>query len=698
MVPVVALLIRLRSIAAVPQGFVDEGVATLIATSGAFAPNPRNNGKPMLILSSKEGSMNVLENPDNSDSVYNVADFSPILCTNGPRGVYSIVPHPDFMINRFLFVYYTRIAPGCQESAALGPSHRLSRFTLNRLTLRIDLTSEVVFLETPPSPLILHDGGGMFIGKDRFIYLAIGDGGIPESSQDMRNLYGKLIRLDLFGNVPPLNPYTTALGGKSVPCRNNRGRPSVNAPIDAVCEEIFASGLRNPFRLGADPNTLLDTVRFAIGDVGSLLWEEINMGGTGYKGTNYGWTEYEGPCIKNKQDICPRQGVGRTEPFYYYVHSPLGGAVTGSVFVPRSYWPVQYKYMFVEFIEGKIVNLIDDPTYACRQCTPPRPGFRNETFHRHGKIVDVFFGPYQNTQAMYYISRDPGENIRRIRYTGNVNRAPSAVISATKTAASISEEIWFFGASSSDADNDLLTFRWSFGDGTTSTYMNPSKTYTRMGTFRVSLTVTDPQGLTHRVFQTIIIGVAPRAFFDSPTNNTQYAVGDRLLLRGRGYDALNRPLDDSQLFWEVRLRHANHFHPFLERQAGNNFLLYPAPQPEDFMAATNSYLQVILTAVDANGIETRLQRDIFPKKVLLDVDTIPSGLRVIVGGFSLTTPITITSWQNHVLKFSVADQDKYVFDSWNVGGPRETSYLVLPPSNTTNVVHPKITAKFRQNL
>lgn len=423
------------------------------------------------------------------------------------------------------------------------------------------------------------------------------------------------------------------------------------------------------------------------------------MGGTGYKGTNYGWTEYEGPCKKNKLDDCPTQGLGRTEPFYYYTHSALGGAVTGSVFIPRSYWPIEYKYMFVEFIEGRIVNLVEDRANACRQCTPPRPAFRNETFHRHGKIVDIFFGPYKNTQAMYYISRDPGENIRRIRYTGNVNRAPVAVISSTKTAATINEEIWFFGSKSTDADNDFLTYSWNFGDGTTSTFMNPAKTYSRMGTFRVSLTVTDPQKLSHRVFQTIIIGVAPRVFFDAPTINTQYAVGDRLLLRGRGFDALNRPLNASQLFWEVRLRHANHFHPFLERQAGNDFLLYPAPQPEDFMAATNSYLQVILTAVDSNGIETRLQRDVFPKKVFLDVDTIPSGLNVVVGGFSLKTPITITSWQNHRLKFSVVDQGKYAFESWNIGGPRETTYLVFPLSSnsTTGVgIRPKILAKFRQ--
>ena len=692
----VLLLFQLHSFLAVPLGFVDEGVATIVATSGVFVPNPRKNGEPMLLVSSKEGSINVLEDPDNSNVVMNIANFNPIICTNGPRGVYSMVPHPDFMLNRFLFVYYTRIVSGCPESATLGPSHRLSRFTLDRLTLKIDMASELILLETPPSPILLHDGGGMFIGKDRLLYLAIGDGGIPEHSQDMRNLYGKLIRLDLFGKVPSMNPFTKESGGKGVPCRYNRGRPYSNATTDAICEEIFSSGLRNPFRLGVDPNSQDGTVRFAIGDVGSLLWEEISMGGTGYRGTNYGWTEFEGPCVKNTQNNCPRQGPGKTEPFYYYVHSPLGGAVTGSVFVPQSYWPAQYKYMFVEFIEGKIVNLIEDPSYACRTCTPPRPAYRNETFHRHGKIVDLFFGPYKNTKAMYYISRDPGENVRRIRYTGNINSGPLAVINSTKKVASVNEEVWFFGAKSTDADNDILTFSWSFGDGTTSSYMNPAKAYTRMGTFRVSLTVTDPQGLSSRVFETIVIGAAPRAFFDSPMNNTQYAVGDRLLLRGRGYDSLNRPLNASQLFWEVRLRHANHFHPFLERTAGNDFLLFPAPQPEDFMAATNSYLQVILTAVDANGIETRLQRDIFPKKELLDVDTIPSGLRVIVGGFSLTTPTTITSWQNHVLKFSVVDQDGYVFQSWNVGGACETSYLVTPSPNATNVGRRKITATFRR--
>ena len=71
--------------------------------------------------------------------MYSIANFNPFSCTNGRP-----------------------------ESATFGPYHRLSRFTLNRLTLQIDLKLELVLLETPPLPVIVHDGGGMFIGKDRF--------------------------------------------------------------------------------------------------------------------------------------------------------------------------------------------------------------------------------------------------------------------------------------------------------------------------------------------------------------------------------------------------------------------------------------------------------------------------------------------------------------------------------------------------
>ena len=262
---------------AVPSGFVDEGVIDLDAITGAFVPNPRNNGKPMLLLSAKEGEINALEDPDNSDSSIKVADMSGILCTNGERGLQTILPHPDFISNRFIFMYYSRKVNNCPEDASNGPSNRLSRFTMSATTLQIDLNSEVVLLETPPSPKRVHNGGAMAIGNDGLLYLTTGDAGTrePAYSQDLRNLYGKILRLDINGNVPTSNPFTSSSGGRGVPCRNSKGRPPSGSPSDAVCEEIYAYGLRNPFRIAMDRNTK-DKVRFSVQDVGASVWEEIS--------------------------------------------------------------------------------------------------------------------------------------------------------------------------------------------------------------------------------------------------------------------------------------------------------------------------------------------------------------------------------------------------------------------------------------
>ena len=287
---VVSLWLWTAPCLAVPTGFIDEGVIDISAITGAFAPNPRKDGKPMMLLSSKEGAINVLEDPDNSDDAILVADLSNILCTNGERGLQTILPHPNFKSNRYIFMYYSRKVADCPEDATKGPSNRLSRFTMNPSTLKIDLSSEVVLLETPPSPKRVHNGGAMAIGNDGLLYITTGDAGTrePAYSQDLRNLYGKVLRLDVDGNVPDGNPYTKASGKKGVSCRKNKGRPPAGSPSDAVCEEIFAHGLRNPFRISMDANTK-NKVRFTIQDVGASLWEEISYGGSDFIGTNYNW-------------------------------------------------------------------------------------------------------------------------------------------------------------------------------------------------------------------------------------------------------------------------------------------------------------------------------------------------------------------------------------------------------------------------
>jgi glucose/arabinose dehydrogenase len=150
----------------IPSGFVAEAITDIKSITGAFAPNPRKDGKPMLLLSSKFGQIFVLEDPDNSDDNFVVADFESQMCRNGERGLLSIRPHPDFILNRFIYMFYTRLRAGCVESATDGPWNRLSRFTMNETTLMIDYSTEVVLLETSPTLRNFHNGGNIAFGND----------------------------------------------------------------------------------------------------------------------------------------------------------------------------------------------------------------------------------------------------------------------------------------------------------------------------------------------------------------------------------------------------------------------------------------------------------------------------------------------------------------------------------------------------
>jgi hypothetical protein len=207
-----------------------------------------------------------------------------------------------------------------------------------------------------------------------------------------------------------------------------------------------------------DPNTN-DKVKFHVGDVGASAWEEISLGGTDYAGVDYGWPTMEGPCKRGDNRDCPVRRKFK-DPFYYYEHTKAreGGAVTGSAFVPDRLWPKKYKYMFIDFVYGEIYNLIEDDGRKCRGCEPPVPGYRNETFHSHDSMVDMFFGPYKNTQALYIVSRSGGQNIRRIRYTSNDNRRPEADIEVDDTTVVAGEAVAFDGGGSSDPDGDGLSF------------------------------------------------------------------------------------------------------------------------------------------------------------------------------------------------------------------------------------------------
>ena len=122
------------------DGFIDEVVTSTKAMSGTFMPNPRNGNKPMMILNAKNGNINVLENPDESPDSIEIMDLSegPELCTNGERGLHTVIPSPNFAENRHLFAFFTKYREECLEDPENGPYNVVMRFTMDPETLMLD--------------------------------------------------------------------------------------------------------------------------------------------------------------------------------------------------------------------------------------------------------------------------------------------------------------------------------------------------------------------------------------------------------------------------------------------------------------------------------------------------------------------------------------------------------------------------------
>jgi Glucose / Sorbosone dehydrogenase len=127
---------------AVPSGFIAEVVTSQRAISGTFAPNPRNNWQPMLMLVSKEGQVSVVENPDDSPEAMVVLDLDGKMCTNTERGLQTIALHPKFEENLYVYLYYTKFKKDClDDESDDGPWNVLERFVMSAKTLELDYDS-----------------------------------------------------------------------------------------------------------------------------------------------------------------------------------------------------------------------------------------------------------------------------------------------------------------------------------------------------------------------------------------------------------------------------------------------------------------------------------------------------------------------------------------------------------------------------
>lgn len=376
--------------AAVPAGFSDIQVTSSLAapTALAFTPDGR------MLIAQKSGGLRIWHGTLLATPALTIPAGS--ICTESERGLLGIAVDPDFATNRRIYLFYTARTGGICVN-------RVSRFTFFAAAAQqnqIDPASELILVDNMPSPNGNHNAGDLHFGKDGFLYISIGEGGIASAARNEHVLTGKILRITRDGGIPPTNPFQ---GAGTARC-NVTGSTSPGQR----CQETFAWGFRNPFRFAMDPNAA--GTRFFINDVGQSSWEEIDEA---QAGADYGWNCREGAHTNSTSGACSPTPPGMVDPIFEYPHSatvPGTSAsnchsITGGAFVPDGLWPgFDGTYLFSDFICGAIFKLTQSGTWSASDFATSLGG---------SSAVHLAFGPWGTTRALYYTDLAAGE-VRRI--------------------------------------------------------------------------------------------------------------------------------------------------------------------------------------------------------------------------------------------------------------------------------------------
>lgn len=392
--------------ATVPSGFTDSLVSNQSTTPIAITALP--DGRAVVL--EKHGYVRIIQNGALLPGLALVKS----VCQTSERGMLGFAVDPDFSTNGSVYIYYTR----ANASAPGGCVNRVSRFTMTGNTIASN--SEVVLVDNIGSPAGNHNGGDVAIGNDGYLYISVGDGGCDprddsgcaggnNAAQDLSLLNGKILRVDRTTGAPaPGNPFS---GAGTAVCRTRGNTPSTPTTI---CQEIFAYGLRNPWRFAFDPNT--GATKFHINDVGQNMREEVDLG---ILGANYGWPAREGQCAQGQNPICqpPDGNLGYTQPITDYQHT-VGEYVTGGAFVPNGAWGSAYDggYLYADGNPGRIFF-------------KPAAGNPNPSFATGGELAgvsDIDFVMEANGWALYYVSPVTDE-IRKITYNTTPAASPGSL-------------------------------------------------------------------------------------------------------------------------------------------------------------------------------------------------------------------------------------------------------------------------------
>lgn len=251
--------------------------------------------------------------------------------TVSEQGLLGLAFHPKFTENGRFYLNYT----------PKGTSPEVTRVA--EWAWADGSPREVRTVLEVEQPFQNHNAGQIAFGPDGMLYIGLGDGGLKDDpmghGQDGRTLLGSMLRLDV-DHLAPEQPY-------AIPPDN----PFLDRP--EVRDEVFARGLRNPWRYTFAPDGVL-----VVADVGQGTWEEVSLVPPG---ANLGWNTREGRHCFPPGSECDSAGL--IDPVFEYDHGE-GVSITGGVVVTGNKVPIlNDRYLFGDFVSGRLwaLSLPDTP-------------------------------------------------------------------------------------------------------------------------------------------------------------------------------------------------------------------------------------------------------------------------------------------------------------------------------------------------
>ncbi len=295
-------------------------------TNPVFVTGARDGTRRLFIVE-QAGTIRVM--PIDGGAISLLLDSRSRVRSGGEQGLLGLAFHPSYATNRRFFVYYTRAADGAIV---------IAEYAASSANPQIAEPSERVLLTIPHPSFSNHNGGMVAFGPDGYLYIGVGDGGSgndpPNKAQNKEALLGKLLRIDVDRQsgslpyaIPSSNPFAGSIAGR---------------------DEIFAYGLRNPWRFAFDRVTS----QLWVADVGQGDREEVNT--PIQHGGNYGWRVFEGSaCTNVDRALCVASNY--LFPVFEYGHTGGRCSITGGYVYRGSLNALpEGHYVFGDFCSGEI--------------------------------------------------------------------------------------------------------------------------------------------------------------------------------------------------------------------------------------------------------------------------------------------------------------------------------------------------------